>query len=210
VTVSDGDINEMLDSERMARRIKVMFLRNGGVPWAKVAKEVGVSEPTARKDYQIVCRDINNEDPAHVVARHRAVIYDIQRAMYPRLMGANFDQAKDAAVVLLKAQERESRLLGLDSPVKVMAQLSNEDFATEAARLITSIQELDATTLKELSRGQVIDAEVAPPTPVDQQPTESSAEPAGQSGDGDGCGDRQGAQPAQLPDDDDDWSNIGD
>jgi hypothetical protein len=163
MTVSDDDISEMLDGERLARRTKVMFLRNGGVTWAKVAQEVGVSEKTARKDYELVCRDINNEDPAHVVARHRAQIYDVCRAMYPRLMGQNFDQARDAAVVILRAQERESRLLGLDSPTRVLATLSNEDFATEAARLITSIQQLDAATLKELSSAssdsQIIDVE---------------------------------------------------
>jgi hypothetical protein len=210
MTVSDDDLTELLDSERLARRTKVMFLRNGGVTWAKVAQEVGVSEKTARKDYEVVCRDINNEDPAHVVARHRAQLYDITRAMYPRLMGQNFDQAKDAAVVILRAQDREAKLLGLDSPTRVLASLSNEDFATEAARLITSIQTLDAATLKELSSGQpeIIDAEVddsdqpagapAPCSPQSDSELRADAaqpvpESVGHPGPGDGRGDPQGA-----------------
>lgn len=224
MTVSDDDIAEMLDGERWARRTKVMFLRNGGVTWAKVAAEVGVSEKTARKDYELVCRDINNEDPAHVVARHRAQIYDVCRAMYPRLMGQNFDQARDAAVVILRAQERESKLLGLDSPTRVLATLSNEDFATEAARLITSIQQLDAATLKELSSAQdpdliTIDAEVE--GVVEQESDQKRVENSSSDGSGnlhavaDGAGEcpedqaiDRSSGPDVLPADDDDWSNL--
>ena len=190
---NDDDLDELLNSELMQRRFKVMFLRNGGVTWAAVAKEVGVSELTARKDYAAICRDLTSEDPSHIIARHRAVIYDIQRANYPAMMQGD----KDAAASILRALEREAKLLGLDSPTKILAAVSGEDFANQAARLITRIQELDADTLKELTRGgaeqQVIDAEVVEP---DGDRSQGGPGPAAQAAPAvpDGTGD--GDQPA--------------
>lgn len=164
MTVSDDDIAVMLDSELFERRSKAMFLKNAGATLAKIAKETGVSITTVRKDLQIVQRDINNEQPMAVIARHRAVIFDIQRANYPAMMRGD----KDAAATILRALERESKLLGLDSPTRILATVSADDFANEAARLIDRINELDADTLKELTHGRTtIDAEyTVEPEPV--------------------------------------------
>lgn len=233
----DGDEPDDEISARLLRRARVMFLRNGGATWDQVSKAVGVSEATARKDYAIVCRDINAEDPADIVARHRAVLFDVQRANYPAMMRGD----KDAAATILRALEREAKLLGLDSPTKILASASLDDFANEAARLITTIAEIDSDTLKELTRGQadaapVLDGEVV--TDVDPGPAERGAGrppagPAVQGGeppadDPRGSGDRDSARDdqfrghvgsgdqdspdadPQLPHDDlDGWSNIG-
>jgi predicted DNA-binding transcriptional regulator YafY len=216
VTVSQSDIDALLDSERLQRRTKVMFLRNAGATWDKIAAEVGVSEATVRKDYGVVCRDLNNEQPAYVVARHRAVIFDIQRANYPAMMRGD----KDAAATILRALEREARLLGLDAPTRILAGISDVEFANEAARLIERINALDPDTLKELERANhtVIDAAVeADPEPaVAPQPhavgpvvvvDDGAGQPVGDTGtDGDG-----GASGRPGPADDDpdaDWSNI--
>lgn len=175
MSVSDEDISALLNSELLERRTKVMFLRNAGGTWAKIAAECGVSEATVRKDYQVVCRDINNENPANVVARHRAVIYDIQRAMYPKLLAGDVK----AATVMLKALHRESNLLGLDQPIKLMAAVSNEEFANEAAALIERINRLDPATMKELERATrrdtIIDAETEPEPAAD--PVEGAGDP---------------------------------
>jgi hypothetical protein len=172
VTVDNPD-DALLDA-KLVRRTKVMFLKNGGATWKQIAAAVGASISTCRADFSVVCTDINNENPANVRARHRAVIFDIQRSMYPRMMGTDNAVAVRAAKTILQALERESRLLGLDSPVKILAATSNEDFANEAARLITSIQQIDADTLKELTRGHsptTIDAET-----VDESPAEADGE----------------------------------
>lgn len=151
---------EFDDEARMVRRTKVMFLRNHGKTWSVIAQVLGISEATARKDYSVVCRDLNNEQPADVVARHRAVIFDIQRANYPKMMAGN----KDAALVILKALDREAKLLGLDAPTRILASVNDVEYANEAARLIDSIQQMDPDTLKELGRGQatadIIDGEL--------------------------------------------------
>jgi predicted transcriptional regulator len=224
----DAGLREMMISELMERRAKVMFLRNAGATWSAIAKECGVSEATARKDYQVVCRDLNNEQPANVVARHRAVIYDIQRANYPAMMKGNVK----AATVILRALDRESRLLGLDAPTRILAGVSDVEFANEAARLIERIQTLDPATLKELERGHnIIDAEAEfERAEADQGPDEPTRdhgqiEPADPVGEGAGPdpasepGDGQGADAAgperggqggagDTDDPDDDWANI--
>ena len=197
MTVSDDDIGALLDAELLARRTKVMFLRNAGATWAAVAKETGVSIATCRKDYQVVCRDINNEQPADVVARHRAVIFDIQRANYPAMMRGD----KDAAATILRALDREAKLLGLDAPTRILAGVSDVEFANEAARLIERITTLDPTTMKELGRAtstgpQIIDAE-ATDLPADTANAGPGAAVPGAAA---------GADPG--PDEDDDWSNI--
>lgn len=169
MTVSDEDITDLLDSEKFARRTKVMFLRNAGATWAAIAAECKVSEATCRNDYKVVCRDINNEDPADIVARHRAVVFDIQRANYPAIMRGD----KDAAAVVLRALNYEADLLGIKSPTKIMAGVSAEEFANEAAQLIARITALDPHTMKELTRVHgtphtVIDADIV--DPPDPQP----------------------------------------
>lgn len=188
----DAELAEIIADDLVTRRTTVMFLRNGGASWARVAAAVGVSIATARKDYQIVCRDINREDPSMTLARHRAVIFDICRANYGRMMeqgSEHSESATKAAMVILKALEAERKLLGMEQPVRLLATVNTEDFAVEAARLIAFIQQNDANTLKELTRGQdpaIIDADMVadPAAPPDQPATE----PEPGRGDGNGPG----------------------
>lgn len=194
MTVSDDDISAMLDEELLARRTKVMFLKNAGATWKAISAEVGVSIATCRKDYSVVCRDINNEQPADVVARHRAVIFDIQRANYPAMMRGD----KDAAATILRALDREAKLLGLDAPTRILAGVSDVEFANEAARLIERITALDPTTMKELSR-----ATNSAPRIIDAEPADVPADQAGHPQ----AAPVHGAAPG-TDDSDDDWSNI--
>ncbi|QHB37809.1 Rnase E [Mycobacterium phage Imvubu] len=162
----DGEDDELArQRERlMIRRTTVMFMRNAGSTWPTIAAEVGVSEATCRKDYAVVCRDINAEQPANIVARHRAVIFDIQRANYPAMMRGD----KDAAQTILKALDREAKLLGLDAPTRILANVSGEEFANEAARLIARINELDPTTMKGLTRVRPENPDIIDAEAVDQ------------------------------------------
>lgn len=218
----EGDDELARQRERLlVRRTTVMFMRNAGSTWPTIAAEVGVSEATCRKDYAVVCRDINSEQPANIVARHRAVLFDIQRANYPLMMRGD----KDAAQTILKALDREAKLLGLDAPTKLLAAVSGEEFANEAARLIARINELDPTTMKGLTRvterTDYIDAETDEPDGV------PPAQEGAPGGDGDGAApargpdddgirpddarDARGVQgPAFNPDDPTGWSNIDD
>lgn len=196
MTVSDDSLRSLISEEILERRTKVMFLRNAGGTWREIARACGVSVPTVMKDYRVVCRDINNEQPEAVIARHRAVIYDIQRANYANMMRGD----KDAAAIILRALDREAKLLGLDAPTRILAGVSDIEFANEAARLIERINALDPTTLEELQRAResletppVIDAD------TDDTPDQETEAPHGVGVAGGGGGDRPT---------DDDWSNI--
>ena len=223
MTVSDDDISILINEELLARRTKAMYLKNAGATLAAISKECGVSIATVRKDLEIVRRDINNEQPMDVIARHRAVIFDIQRANYPAMMRGD----KDAAATILRALEREAKLLGLDSPTRVLAAVSADDFANEAARLIDSIVNTDIDTLKELTHRDralpppqaepdYIDAELADAPDAEVAPVGAAGgEPAsvagGDAAPGGGSVPDHSAQERaadQLPDDDDDWSNL--
>jgi len=229
---------EILSERLIARRTEVMVLRNAGMTIEAIARKMKVSPATIRKDLRVVRRDINNEQPEDVIARHRAVVFDIQRANYPAMLRGD----KDAAATILKALDREAKLLGLDAPTRVLANISNEEFAAEASRLIARINQLDPDTLKELERGTVIDAEAVEPEfddradgqavlaePPDQpaalDPGGSGADP-GPAGNGEDLGEVErpggadtGGDAAEgssgfsiggLSDDLDGWSNIGD
>ena len=223
MTVSDGDISILINEELLARRTKAMYLKNAGATLAAISKECGVSIATVRKDLEIVRRDINNEQPMDVIARHRAVIFDIQRANYPAMMRGD----KDAAATILRALEREAKLLGLDSPTRVLAAVSADDFANEAARLIDSIVNTDIDTLKELThRDRALPAPEADPLVIDAEladAPDAEADPVGADGGepttaaggdaasgGSALPDHSAQERAadQLPDDDDDWSNL--
>lgn len=201
----DGEDDELARRREhlLMRRTTVMFMRNAGSTWSTIAAEVGVSEKTCRADYAVVCRDINSEEPANIVARHRAVLFDIQRANYPLMMRGD----KDAAQTILKALDREAKLLGLDAPTKLLAAVSGEDFANEAARLISRINELDPTTMRGLTRGtrgnEIIDAEA-----VDQPDGVPPAQ-GGTADDGQGGADAQrGADDGTRPDEAGDTRDV--
>ena len=221
MTVSDNDISILINEELLARRTKAMYLKNAGATLAAISKECGVSIATVRKDLEIVRRDINNEQPMDVIARHRAVIFDIQRANYPAMRRGD----KDAAATILRALEREAKMLGLDSPTRVLAAVSADDFANEAARLIDSIVNTDIDTLKELTHRAlpapeadplVIDAELADAPDAEADPVgadggEPTTAAGGDAAPGGSALPDHGAQERaadQLPDDDDDWSNL--
>lgn len=219
----DGDDDKpglyVVNEELIERRTRVMYLRNAGATIRQIAAEMGVSETTIRKDLTIVRRDINNEQPTDVIARHRAVIFDIQRANYPAMMRGD----KDAASTILKALEREAKLLGLDSPTRILASTSDVEFANEAARLIDNILQIDQNALKELTRGtqsEIIDADPVPEDHADVRADttddSSDATPgAERSAGSDGSPDPDHAADQRANELDDDnpddlagWSNI--
>lgn len=231
MSVTDDDISELINAELLERRTKVMFLRNAGATLQAIAKEVEVSVTTVRKDLALVRRDINNEQPTDVIARHRAVIFDVQRANYPAMMRGDVK----AATVILKALHREANLLGLDAPTRILAGVSDVEFSNEAARLIERITALDPATLRELERvnrrhtadATIIDADTAPdpegasggPGPAADAAVAAGA-PGPEGGPGtagagggavhaelpDGPGDTGGVDDGPEPEDD--WSNI--
>lgn len=188
-----------VDEEAWERRGKVLTMRNAGGTYRRIARELGISAATVRRDLQRAYRDILQDTPEDMTARQRSILLDITRANYPAAMSGD----KDAASTIIKALEQEAKLFGLYAPTRVLAGVSDVEFAEQAAALIASISETDPTAFKELDH-----AASRPPAGnpfIDAEVVDGGDGPAGPDA-------PQGAAvPERHPEsggDTDDWSNL--
>lgn len=177
----DVALAAITDATIEERRGRVLLMRLAGGTFTAIAKDQGISITTARKDYDIALSAHMQDTPQVGIARHRAIITDILRANYPKMMEGD----KDAAATILRALDRDAKLNGYDAPTRVLASVSDVEFANEAARLIGRIQEIDPTALKELTRvgprpQEPLDVETVDDPPADQD----RDDPGGQRGGG--------------------------
>lgn len=224
MTISDGDIANLLNEELYARRVKALFLHNAGATIAKIADECGVSTGTVRKDLEIAKRQYLSETPEQRRAVQMAVIMDMRKANYPAMMRGD----TDAANVILRGLKQEAQLFALFPKVLEVPGINDVEFANEAAALIERIAELDPHGLKELTHAhhrptpESVDADVVEAadvpdecgtgaTPFDAarpggQPRPADADEPDAGGRSSVDGADHGPDPA---DDEDGWSNIG-
>lgn len=173
----DAELAAITEATIEERRGRVLLMKLAGATFTRIAKDEQISITTARKDYQIALQAHMGETPDLIIARHRAILIDVMRANYPKMMEGD----KDAAAVILKALDREAKLFGLDAPTRVLASVSDIEFAHEASRLISRIADVDPTALKELTRvgprpQEPLDVETVP---MDGGPGEQGGQPAG-------------------------------
>lgn len=147
-TFTDEALKDYFDAELETRRAAVLLDRLKGRTYAEIAAAHGISMSTARKDYRLALAAQAEESPDLGIAKHRAIINELLKAN----LSAALKGDKDAAVIILRALERDSKLKGYDAPTRVLAAVNTRDFANEAAQLISRIQQLDPDTLKELTR----------------------------------------------------------
>ncbi|QFP94689.1 Rnase E [Mycobacterium phage LilMcDreamy] len=221
MSVSDEDINSLLNEELFARRVKALFLSNAGATIAKIAEECGVSTATVRKDLEIAKRQYLTETPDQRRATQMSVILDMRKANYPAMMRGDVD----AANVILRGLKQEASLFGLFPKVLEVPGIDTVQFANEAAALIERIAEIDPNGLKEITGGQprppldvdivedrVVPAEVASPRSgaVDPGPVDAFGDPAPEPADQHGTAPAGDDRGAGGDDGGDDWSNVGD
>lgn len=119
-------------AERDQRRVRVMRMYNSGLSRTAIAERLDVSPDTVTKDIKHVL-DAHLRTPVQeFVARHLSEQEDLRRAVYANALQGDLD-AWDR---VLKLQERQAKLLGLDAPQRVVAHVSTEDFAATAATLM--------------------------------------------------------------------------
>jgi transposase len=111
--------------ERELRREKAVALKLAGKQYREIAKELGVSLETAYNDVMVVLertRKSANESAqeSRQIAIERAD--RILEKLEPLL--DNPRSAARAAEVILKAEERRAKLLGLDAPTRVQAEVA--------------------------------------------------------------------------------------
>lgn len=177
------------DSALWERRMKALTMRNAGATFPKIAEALGVSEAVARKDVRKAIAEVVKLPVDQMVDRQRAILLDITRVNYPAAMSGD----RDAQAVLLRVLEHEAKLYGLYAPARVNVGISEQEFAAQAAELLSA---LGTEPLRELAGvPPTIDAEVIPPPSPEYHPPEAGPGEA-----------RPGGGNASIPEDT--WSNL--
>lgn len=160
ISPDDFANGERPDDETLwERRIRALTLRNAGATYQRIASQLNISIPTARKDVRYALREVINETSEDMLARQRSVLLDIQRINYPAALRGD----RDAQNMIIKALEHEARLFGLYAPTRVAVGVSDTEFAEQAAELIESLGLQPPTELRRSAHEDVLDAEVIDP-----------------------------------------------
>lgn len=181
------------DETLWERRMRALTMRNAGATYAKIAEQLGVSTLTVRKDVRLALREVIAETAEDMVARQRAVLLDMTRANYPAALQGDLG----AQNAIVRCLEHEAKLFGLYAPTRVAVGVSDTEFASQAAELITALGlEPPAELARVLPGPEVIDAEtIETDTEV---PASSTIDP----------GPSEPAGDANSEDADDAWSNL--
>jgi len=119
-------------AQRDQRRVRVMRMYNSGLTMTAIAEKIGVGVGTVDRDIKHVLSEHLRVPTQEYVARHLAEQDDLRRAVFAQALTGDLD-AWDR---VLRLQERQAKLLGLDAPQRVVAHVSTEDFAATAATLM--------------------------------------------------------------------------
>lgn len=106
----------------LSRRQEALERRIAGHPYRRIARELGVSLNTAYKDVQRALGDL----PAHLEQRTEHVrkielarLDVVATSLWPKVLAGE----SSACAVYLKVAERRARLLGLDAPIRLEADV---------------------------------------------------------------------------------------
>lgn len=121
-----------LELMREERRRRALTMRNGGATLRQIAEKLGCSPATVKYDVERAMRDIIGEPIEDMVASQRAMLRDLVRSNYIAALNGDTDAAK----IVLKVLEHESKLFGLNAPARVEIGVSDAEFARQAAELI--------------------------------------------------------------------------
>lgn len=127
--------------EVLAKEQQVVELRRQGYTWDKIAQTVGYKDPTgAHAAYQ--------RASARIVAEDVKAIRDIEAERLDLLQTAVWYQALGgdipAGMQVLRIMERRAKLLGLDQPVKIQAEVITYDADSIDAEVKRLIDILDS------------------------------------------------------------------
>lgn len=138
MTVTVEDVANAVPAEDETlweRRMRALTLRNAGATYQRIADQLGVTVPTARKDVRLALREVINETAEDMLARQRSVLMDIQRSNYAAALQGD----REAQTMVIRCLEHEAKLFGLYAPTRVAVGVSDTEFAEQAADLISSL-----------------------------------------------------------------------
>ena len=139
-------------AEREQRRRQVAQLTIAGVPQTQIAEQLGVTQPTVSNDLRAIRgrwqQDLARDTLEHVadelgkLAEWERQLMRIALAVGPENAAAREDpeERRRAWDTLLKLQARRSRLIGLDAPYRVQADV-NVTVDVQATVLVGVLQD---------------------------------------------------------------------
>ena len=123
-TIIDPEDVGLPEEQLLAKELKVLDLRRAGFTFQRIAEETGYRQPSgAQRAY----KRIMDRTKPQAVEEHRWQELDrldrMQVALWPRAMKGD-DKAINTIVRLM---ERRARLVGIDAPTKIQAEVVNYD-----------------------------------------------------------------------------------
>lgn len=129
VHIEDGD-----ELDLMERRLTALRLHTAGVPYKKIGEQLGVSAQTVMNDVRAQLKAELRESADDLIARQKAVLRDIMRAHYGRMLAGDVASTK----AITDAMAHQCKLFGLYAPAKVSV-VSDEDFTVTLARIMLEV-----------------------------------------------------------------------
>lgn len=141
--------------EQFDKENKVLELRRAGETWERIAAAVGYANASgAQKAYQRVVTRVQRESVDEIRDLELDRLDRLQRAYWTP---AVVERDRRSAELVLKIMDRRARLMGLDAPSKVQAEVitydGNYDYDADIERIIGLLDEVDSSGPLQLEAG---------------------------------------------------------
>jgi hypothetical protein len=152
--VSEGRARpSRIKPETIERESQVLKLRRGGLTFDLIAKELGFKNASgAHKAYVNACKRIIRTDVEDIRGTELDRLDMAQGAIWSKVMRGEIP----AIMALMKIMDRRARLLGLDAPTKIQAEVVNYDAEAingELRRIYEVFEQGTSNSRKEISMG---------------------------------------------------------
>lgn len=145
--------------ETIEREAEVLKLRRGGLTFDLIAKQLGYKHPSgAHKAYVNAMKRLIRSDVEEIRTVELDRLDMAQAAIWPKVLRGEIP----AIMAFIRIQERRSRLLGLDAPTKLQAEVvmyDGEQINRELQRIYEVFDERTTDSRKAISMGSDISAE---------------------------------------------------
>ena len=154
ITEVDEPTPEEKVAEREAKELKVLDLRRAGFTFQRIAEEVGYATPSGaqRALERIMTRNVP-QAPEEFRWQELDRLDRMQVALWPRAMKGD-DKAINTIVRLM---ERRARLVGIDAPQRIQAEVvnydGNRDIDGDIERIVNLIRGVDSSQPLEVEGG---------------------------------------------------------
>lgn len=110
--------------ETIEREAEVLKLRRGGLTFDLIAKKLGYKHPSgAHKAYVNACKRLIRADVEDIRSTELDRLDMAQTAIWPKVLRGEIP----AIMALMKVMDRRAKLLGLDAPTKIQAEVVTYD-----------------------------------------------------------------------------------